>query len=331
MTKNRRGEAMIRPFKVKEETFGEKINRLVKELFAKEEPDHEQLSELVFAIIARFCHRLPPPSGPGRRPTYSNETILKIDMLMHLTGKRGETEILRHIKRYYNRHFDKLPDQSRLWHRLRQTLPLIEQFRQYLLHLLNANMEEVRILDTCPIPVALSNSRPQQGNGFDLADGGYCASKKLSFFGFKLGLVITPQGIPEHFELFPARPHDVTLLRELLDPFSEIIALGDKGFIDDDEAFWLDEDQDVTLITYRRSNQHQQNSSLQQWILRQHRQLIETIFSMLDSHMHLQHTGAKTDWGLFKRIAGIMTAFTFAIYLNFLLGRSLLNIKPLLA
>ena len=74
-------------------------------------------------------------------------------------------------------------------------------------------------------------------------------------------MVITPQGIPEHFELFPARPHDVTLLRELLDPFSEIIALGDKGFIDDDEAFWLDKDQDVTLITYRRSNQHQQNSS----------------------------------------------------------------------
>ena len=38
-----------------------------------------------------------------------------------------------------------------------------------------------------------------------------------------------------------------------------------QGFIDDDEALWLDEDQDVTLITYRRSNQHQQNSSLQQY------------------------------------------------------------------
>lgn len=250
---------------------------------------------------------------------------------MHLTGKRGETEILRHIKRHYRKHFDKLPEQSRLWHRLRQAIPWREQFRRYLLQLLNVKLEEIRILDTCPIPVALSNSRPQQGNGFDLADGGYCASKKLSFFGFKLGLVITPQGIPEHFELFPARPHDVTLLRELLDPFAQIIALGDKGFIDDDEALWLEDDQKVTLITYRRSNQHQQNSPLQQWILHQHRQLIETVFSMLDNHLHLQHTGAKTDMGLFKRIAGIMTAFTLAIYLNFLLGRPLLNIKPLFA
>jgi len=322
---------MIRPIKVREETFSEKISRLVKELFGKEEPDHEQLSELMFSIITQFCQNLPPLSGPGRRPTYSNETILKIDMLMHLTGKRGETEILRHIKRHYKNQFDRLPDQSRLWHRLRQAIPLIERFRHYLLQLLNVKLEEIRILDTCPIPVALSNSRPQQGNGFELADGGYCASKKLSFFGFKLGLVITSQGIPEHFELFPARPHDVTLLRELLDPFAQIIALGDKGFIDDDEALWLEDDQNVTLITYRRSNQHQQNSALHQWVLHQHRQLIETVFSMLDNHLHLQHTGAKTDLGLFKRIAGIMTAFTLAIYLNFLLGRPLLNIKPLFA
>jgi Transposase DDE domain len=322
---------MLRPFKVKEETFSEKISWLVKELFGKEEPDHEQLTELMFSLISQFCQKLPSLSGPGRRPTYSNETILKIDLLMHLTGKRGETEILRHIKRHYKNHFDKLPGQSRLWHRLRQAIPLIERFRHYLLQLLNVNLEDIRILDTCPIPVALSNSRPHQGNGFDLADGGYCASKKLSFFGFKLGLVMTPQGIPDHFELFPARPHDVTLLRELLDPFAQIMALGHKGFIDDDEALWLEDDQQVTLITYRRSNQHQQNSALQQWLLGQHRHLIETVFAMLVDHLHLQHTGAKTDLGLFKRIAGIMTAFTLAIYLNFLLGRPLLNIKPLFA
>ena len=72
---------MVRPFKVKEETFNEKISRLIKELFGKAEPEHEQLSELMFAIITQFCQKLPSPSGPGRRPTYSNETILKIDML----------------------------------------------------------------------------------------------------------------------------------------------------------------------------------------------------------------------------------------------------------
>jgi hypothetical protein len=81
MAKKERGAVMIRPIKVREETFSEKINRLVKELFGQEEPDHEQLSELMFSLISQFCQKLPTPSGPGRRPTYSHETILKIDML----------------------------------------------------------------------------------------------------------------------------------------------------------------------------------------------------------------------------------------------------------
>ena len=135
---------MIRPIKVREETFSETISRLVKELFGKEEPDHEQLSELMFSIITQFCQNLPPLSGPGRRPTYSHETILKIDMLMHLTGKRGETEILRHIKRHYKNQFDRLPDQSRLWHRLRQAIPLIERFRHYLLPIYYPYLPQVK-------------------------------------------------------------------------------------------------------------------------------------------------------------------------------------------
>jgi hypothetical protein len=58
-------------------------------------------------------------AGAGRRKTYPDRTILKIDMLMHLTGKRGETEILREIKRHYQTYFDQLPGQSHLWHRIR--------------------------------------------------------------------------------------------------------------------------------------------------------------------------------------------------------------------
>ena len=137
-------------------------------------------------------------------------------MLMHLTGKRGETEILREIKRHYGHHFDKLPDQSRLWHRIRQALPLIERFRRHLQAQLGIQYEELRILDSLPIPVATKTSRRGRGNGFDRADGGYCASKKLKYYGFKLGMVITSHGIPDVYDLFSARPHDIHLLHDLL-------------------------------------------------------------------------------------------------------------------
>jgi hypothetical protein len=164
-----------------------------------------------------------------------------------------------------------------------------------------------------------------------LAEGGYCASKKLSYLGFKLGLLITPQGIPDVYDLFSARPHDVKLLEDLLGDHWDILALGDKGFIDDLKQETLTQEQNVLLITYRRHNQHQQNNPIEQWALNSYRRLIETVFSQLDGHMHLQQTGAKTDVGLIKRVMGIVTAFTLGIYLNFLLGRPLLAIKELFA
>jgi hypothetical protein len=307
------------------------IEKLAQSIRDAAELDFEKLCELLFAIIDYFCAQLPEPSGPGRPKSYPDSLILKIDMLMHLTGKRGETEILREIKRHYRQYLGPLPGQGRLWHRIRQALPLIERFRQYLRYQLGVDYEELRVLDSLPIAVATPTSRPGRGNGFDRAEGGYCASKKLSYYGFKLGLLITDLGIPDLYELVSARPHDVQLLEELLAQLRQVIALGDKGFICDPKRVRLAQDQQVILITYRRANQKVQNTPLEQWLLNQYRQLIETVFSQLDGHMHLQHTGAKTDLGLVKRIIGIMTAFTLGIFLNFLLGRPLLAVKELFA
>lgn len=307
------------------------IEKLIRSIQETPEIDFKQLCKLLFAVIDIFCAKLSSQTGAGRRKTYSDSTILKIDMLMHLTGKHGETEILREINRHYREYFNELPDQSRLWHRIRQGIPLIERFRRHLRFQLGVEYEELRILDSLPIPVATATSRPGRGNGFDRADGGYCASKKLSYLGFKLGMLITSQGIPDVYDLFSARPHDVQLLDDLLGESQQIIALGDKAFICDPKRDQLAEEQDVFLLTYRRANQKVQNTPLEKWTLRQFRQLIETVFSQLDGHMHIQNTGAKTDIGLIKRVVGIVTAFTLGIYLNFLLGRHLLAIKELFA
>jgi hypothetical protein len=307
------------------------IEAVAQSIRAADELDYDQLVILLFAIIDQFCAQVQTPAQPGPQKVYSDSTILKIDMLMHLSGKRGETEILREIKRHYRHHFDELPDQSRLWYRIRQALPLIERFRRHLQAQLGVQYEELRILDSLPIPVATKTSRRGRGNGFDRAEGGYCASKKLKYYGFKLGMVITSQGIPDLYDLFSARPHDIHLLQDLLGDSYQIIAFGDKGFICDPHRDQLAAEQQVILITYRKVNQKVSNTPLEKWALGQYRQLIETVFSQLTGHLHLQNTGTKTDLGLIKRVVGIVTAFTLGIYLNALLGRHLLAIKELFA
>ncbi len=292
---------------------------------------HQRLCQLLFGIVDQFCARQPTRRGPGRPPTYPDSTILKLTLLMHLTGKRGETEILREAQRHYQDYFPALPCQSRLWHRIHQALPLLERFRCELCQALGVDREELRILDSFPVPVWVPYGRPQQGNGFDRAEVGYCATKHLHYAGFKVGMVMTPQGIPEVYDLFPARFMDVELLEDLLGDGHDIIALGDKGFISQFQQTLLKERQNVTLITYRRRNQKVRNRPIEDWLLRTFRQTIETVFSQLTEHMHIEDSGAKTDLGLVKRVVGILTAFTTGIYLNALLGRELLAVKELFA
>jgi hypothetical protein len=98
-------------------------------------------------------------------------------MLIHLTSKRGETEIVREVKQHYWKYFDKLSGQARLWYHHRQALPLIEQFRQYLRAQFGVDYERLRILDRLPIPVATLSSRLGQGNGFNLARVVLCQSE----------------------------------------------------------------------------------------------------------------------------------------------------------
>ena len=275
--------------------------------------EYPDLVRLLFGIIDEYCALFPEHKGAGRPLTYPMSTILKLDMLMHLTGKRGETEILREADRHYRSYFAKLPGQARLWHRIHEMVGQIERFRRCLRHRLGVQLEEVRILDTFPIPVANGASRAGKGNGFDLADAGRCASKKLKYWGFKVGMLITDAGIPDLYDLFPARPHDSQCLDELLGEAHDVLALADKGFISQPKQEELEELPNVILLTYKRKNQHQQNSSLELWALHEYRQLIETVFSQLHGHMQIENPGAKTDAGLVKRIIGIVTAYTLGI------------------
>src|SRR5688572_14470374 len=120
----------------------EYIESLAKSIREAKEIKYKKLCELLFTIIDHFCGQLPIHRGRGQRKTYPDRTILKLDMLIHLTGKRGETEILREVKHHYGQYFEKVPDQSRLWYRIRQALLLIEQFRQYLRFQLGIEAEE---------------------------------------------------------------------------------------------------------------------------------------------------------------------------------------------
>jgi hypothetical protein len=291
---------------------------------------HQRACQVLFGEVEKFCKHHPRRKRrAGRTPTYSDALILKLVLLTHLSGLKGETAILRHAGRHYRFYLGRLPSQSRLWLRWRDMSGYIAAFQLHLLIKLGVDLEEEFIIDTFPVPVCKFFRRGRH-RGFVGADWGYCSSKDWYYFGFKLGICMTAAGIPIFFDLFFARPHDINFLEVLVSRLRDCWVYADKGFIDEERAQRLLERQGVRILTPKRANQKQQ-APLQSYVVNAFRPLIETVGSQLVDHMHLQDLGAKTDVGLCKRVIGVMTALTTGIYINFVLGRPLLAVKELFA
>ena len=96
-------------------------------------------------------------------------------------------------------------------------------------------------------------------------------------------------------------PHDLNAVEELVSTLNGGSGLADKGFISRERLHRLAQTQDIIVITYKRSNPKQQNSPLEEWLLGQYRQRIETTGSQLVDLLHIEDLGAKTDDGLAKR------------------------------
>jgi hypothetical protein len=155
---------------------------------------------------------------------------------------------------------------------------------------------EVFIIDSMPLPVCkrarASRCKKVRGKAFC----GYCAAKREKFFGWRLHLVCTPDGVPVSFDLLPASEQDLTPIHELTVGLPEGSAVfGDKGYISDPDAAAILAATGVRFVSIRRRNMSP-NSWADDYDLRLYRKRIETVYSQLEA-MGVQHLHARTNSG----------------------------------
>lgn len=167
---------------------------------------------------------------------------------------------------------------------------------------------EVFVLDSLPLPVCrrvrARRCRKVRGRAYC----GYCAAKREKFFGWRLHLVCTPEGIPVRFQLLPAAFHDLTPLHELaygLPSGSRL--LGDKAFNSAaDEASILTET-GVRLVPRRRKNMAPHEWFMDEIELRDYRHTIETVNSQLEK-MGIERLYARTNQGFELKVHASLVA-----------------------
>jgi hypothetical protein len=265
---------------------------------------------------------------PGRKPDFTDSEVISFMILKEFLGFSSERQFLGFMHGNYSYMFPHIVHQSQYNRRSRALRLIVDKLRSHFAREFGAQLASLYILDTEPVPVVGYKRSKKHSHFWGTAEYGYCESKKLHYWGYKLVMLTTTDGIPVALELVPANTDERDAAEEVLpaaNPGS--IALGDKGFINEERQKDWKQRYGVSVYTYKRKNQHKQNPPAVQVLLKKNRRQIETTFSSLDRVEDLAGHGAKTVLGLVARVIAKVTAYVFRKYLLCFHGIDVLNFQ----
>jgi Transposase DDE domain len=295
--------------------------------------DFDEFCLCVYVVVDELYQRLQSwVRRPGPAPsTASDSELLAMAIIGECRGWDQETNLIAEFHAY--RHlFPRLPSQSRFNRRRRNLMGLLNAMRRCLLQELDVAHDRQCVIDSLPIPVVPFHLAPQATHDWRVAGAsyGHVASKKQTIYGYKLHLLVTLGGVIRDFELAPAHVTDLQIGAEVLAEHTDLLVLGDKGYVSAPVAAELAHSNRITLLAAKRRNQQGQWPDALRAALRGLRQIIETVNEQLTDQFTIERNHAHTFWGLCTRVHTKVMAHTLCIYLNRRLGNvDFLRIKQL--
>ncbi len=287
-----------------------------------------QLALLEEAITVLFCqiddayYRL---NSKGRHyetlKELSDSEIITLALFQQLRGIESERSFLREAARFFSHLFPGVVGfhPSSFHRRVRRLRRFLEPLRRAILEKLIGDPETL-LIDSTLLEV-LHPRQVEQSGGFDGAS--WVRWGSFSVYGMKLHLLCAANRVPICYELTSAEVADIRLTEELLceSGLGEEVArrlLGDLAYQSEDLKEKLAE-VGILLATEKA----EKRSGV--------RQQIEIALSSLKRVFGLRETLATTLVGLATRIAAKITAYTYAFYVNRMLGRPQGKIKEVWA
>ncbi len=175
---------------------------------------------------------------PGADPTTCRDSeLITIAIVSECRGWDRETHLIAEWQPYQSL-FPRLPERSRYNRRRRNLMHAINQIRSMIVHGLDIAQDAYGLIDGLPLPVMEFHLAPQRSRDWDAHDAtfGYCASKKKTYFGYRLNLVTTSGGLILDFELTSANADERQAAEDMLPLYPGRTFLADKGYVSEDLA-----------------------------------------------------------------------------------------------
>ena len=303
----------------------------LQENYTIENQSFEDFILLIFVLTDELYKKVAPDSVKFRsnieKALLSDSEIITIAMCGELIGVDSEKAWFSFVKRNLRHLFPKMCDRTR-FNRTRRNL--LQVMNLIFNELSSCLKDEFLIADSFPLEVC-KFGRAHFCKSFktDGATYGYCASKKQTYFGYKIHVITTVDGATMVFDITPANVDDRNGLRDMVSDYTEPhYIFGDKGYIDKN----LEEELHLIaqkLLTLKRDNAKNNLSDDERQFILKYRKRIETVFSQLTEQLNIERVRAKTFRGLSARLLTKFLAFNFCLFINKIFNLDFSSVKSL--
>lgn len=287
----------------------------------------------LYVLIDDWWRERHPPAArkkPGRPALLSDSEVLTLAILAQWPRFRSERDFWRFASSHLRSYFPNLVSQSQLNRRVRALEPELRGLQDEVAGMLADPAAIYRIVDTTLVPALVRVRACRKGLFAGQASFGRCRSKTEWVYGFKVALVVDPQGVVTAFGLAPANCDERPIGDAMISCDRHDAYLADKGFSSLAwEKRWLEVYGTLVASTPKANDRRAWAEADRRWAAGK-RQLIEQVISQLKDLFALERHRAKTLGGLLARLAAKVAAYTCGQWLNSLLGRPLRHLADLL-
>jgi hypothetical protein len=266
----------------------------------------------------------------GPMPTLSDAEVITIEIVGEFWKLHTDKDIYRHFRQYHRREFPALAGVHRTtFARQAANLMCYKQLIQERLAEKLAGSDPVWLTDSMPVHACQFARATFCCRFAGLAGYGYDHLIKRTFYGFRLHLKTTRDGVILDYELAPARVNEATVLIES-EPPEGTTGIGDRGYGGRPlrEAM---EDRGVALLAPpRRKCDDKQGDKERAAALASVRYRIETVNGQQAERYEMKRTWARDTWHLCHRVARKILSHTVMICMTVRHGFSPLSFDRLM-
>jgi hypothetical protein len=265
-----------------------------------------QVRRFYYTTEPACCQRLSNNSEP--KFTDIQATVIYLYGL--ILGFHTKISVYNFAKQHLLRYCEYLPTYKQFCLRVNNLAPVFKE-------ICNGELTKKRVTtrthlaDSVPIIVAKGNRSGIARTASEVCDKGYCASKKMWYYGVKIHIIAEERPhhapIPRFIELSKASENDLPQAKTMLETLGQMDIFADKAYIDEIWRYNL-ENRDVELNTpfkERSKNQVPLDDGERAWnaYVSSHRQPIESLFSQILSVTGIQNANVvRSEEGLLSFI-----------------------------